>query len=97
MSALQVPCPNCGPRAASEFSFGGEFIAYPQHADETLDENYARVWLRENRHGRHHEQWFHHAGCRRWFTTTRDTANNAIASHGLTNDGRTQEGRSGDR
>ena len=79
MSGFRITCPNCGPRAASEFAFGGELIEYPSDTGEALDVNYARVWLRDNRRGSQSEQWFHHAGCRRWLTITRDTSDNVIA------------------
>jgi len=37
--------------------------------------------LKQNIAGRQPERWFHHAGCRRWFTVERDTTTNEI--HGL--------------
>ncbi len=76
MSGFRIVCPNCGERAAAEFSFGGEMIAYPDGGVESLEENYERVWLRTNARGSQSEQWFHAAGCRRWVTTVRDTATN---------------------
>jgi heterotetrameric sarcosine oxidase delta subunit len=76
MSGVQITCPNCGERAASEFTFGGEWIPYPSGAAETLEQDYARVWLRENAYGVQTEQWYHGAGCRRWFKVERDTVTN---------------------
>lgn len=78
MSGIQFLCPNCGRRAAAEFSFGGEAIAYPAGGVETPEENYERVWLRENHQGRQTERWFHFAGCRRWITVDRDTLTNEV-------------------
>jgi sarcosine oxidase, subunit delta len=79
VSGFRILCPNCGERAAAEFSFGGETIAFPVEGRETLDENYDRVWLRANGLGPQSEEWFHTAGCRRWLTVVRDTATNERA------------------
>jgi heterotetrameric sarcosine oxidase delta subunit len=76
VSGFRLVCPNCGERAASEFAFGGEAIPFPFAGSETLEENYERVWLRANTRGVQNEEWFHSAGCRRWFTAVRDTATN---------------------
>jgi heterotetrameric sarcosine oxidase delta subunit len=76
VSGFQIVCPNCGERAASEFSFGGESIAFPKNGAETPDENYERVWLRDNSRGSQTERWFHSAGCHRWITVDRDTNTN---------------------
>ena len=80
MSGFRILCPNCGERAAAEFSFGGETIPFPVGGTESLDENYDRVWLRTNARGPQSEQWFHTAGCRRWLTVIRDTATNERVS-----------------
>jgi heterotetrameric sarcosine oxidase delta subunit len=76
VSGFPIVCPNCGERAAAEFAFGGETIPFPVGGAETLEENYERVWLRANGRGLQREDWFHRAGCRRWFTAVRDTATN---------------------
>lgn len=77
--ALKINCPNCGPRPYVEFWFGGE--PRPHQADggaDALEADFARVWLRTNAAGVQSERWFHHAGCRRWLTTERDTRTNAF-------------------
>lgn len=77
--ALQIACPNCGPRFYSEFWFGGEVVARaaaPADDAAAIEADYARVWLPVNAAGRQRERWFHHAGCRRWLTATRDTLTN---------------------
>jgi heterotetrameric sarcosine oxidase delta subunit len=68
---LRIPCPNCGSRPYTEFSFGGEVPG----AD---DDDHARVWLRANVAGLQTERWFHFAGCRRWLTVDRDTRTNEV-------------------
>ena len=90
---LKVTCPNCGPRYTTEFWFGGELISHaaPAAPAETtasgapaidaLKADFARVWLRTNIAGAQHERWFHHAGCRRWLTTERDTRTNEFHDH----------------
>ena len=73
--ALQIPCPNCGPRAHTEFTFGGEErpIAAPD-----ADADFARVFLPANVAGVRRERWFHTLGCRTWFTIARDTTTDRI-------------------
>jgi heterotetrameric sarcosine oxidase delta subunit len=73
--AIRIPCPNCGPRPYTEFTFGGELR--PIDA-EGPDEDFARVFLLANVAGPQRERWFHSAGCRRWLTITRDTSDNRI-------------------
>jgi methylglutamate dehydrogenase subunit B len=73
--SLLVPCPHCGPRPFTEFTFGGELR--PIEADGP-EEDFARVYLRENAAGPQRERWFHQLGCRRWLTITRDTVTNRI-------------------
>ena len=73
--ALEVPCPNCGSRPYTEFSFGGELRAL---AGADVEEDFRRVYLPENPVGRQQERWYHEMGCRRWFTLHRDTLTNRI-------------------
>ena len=75
--SLKIPCPNCGQRPYTEFSFGGELR---ELAAESAHEDFVRVYLRENAPGPQEERWFHAAGCRRWLTLTRDTSTNKIGS-----------------
>lgn len=73
--SLRIPCPNCGERPFTEFTFGGELR--PIDAPDP-DADFARVYLRENVAGVQHERWFHMLGCRRWLTIRRDTVANRI-------------------
>ena len=73
--ALEVPCPHCGPRPYTEFTFGGEERA--THAPDP-EADFARVFLPENPAGPSRERWFHALGCRSWFTVTRDTRTDRI-------------------
>jgi sarcosine oxidase subunit delta len=72
---LLITCPYCGPRAESEFSYGGEaHIARPLDTDALTDEQWGEyLFMRKNPKGLHREQWLHAAGCRRWFNAERNT------------------------
>lgn len=72
---LKIPCPNCGLREYTEFTFGGELR--PLEASDP-GEDFARVTLRENAAGLQEERWYHLYGCRRWLTLRRDTVTNRI-------------------
>lgn len=71
--ALEVPCPNCGPRPFTELTFGGELR--PIEAPDP-ERDFERVYLRRNAPGAQEERWYHALGCRRWFTATRDQTTN---------------------
>lgn len=73
--ALQIPCPHCGPRPSSEFTFGGE--ERPIGAAD-VEADFARVFLPGNVAGVRRERWFHALGCRGWFTIARDTTTDEI-------------------
>ena len=79
---LLIPCPWCGPREASEFSYGGEAeIARPRDPDALSDADWADyLFMRKNPKGRHAERWVHSQGCRRWFNAGRDTASDDIVA-----------------
>ena len=77
VSHFHIRCPNCGPRPASEFGYGGEVRPAADPA-LTEREEIERLWLRRNVAGPQRERWFHTAGCRRYLTLTRDTRDNAI-------------------
>ncbi len=73
--ALEIPCPNCGARPYTEFTFGGELRPIGA-TDREVD--FARVFLPENPAGPQEERWFHALGCKRWLTVTRDRRTNEI-------------------
>jgi sarcosine oxidase, subunit delta len=72
---LLIPCPWCGPRQDSEFTYGGQaHIARPSPSDVASDTQWAEyLFMRTNPRGLHREQWLHAAGCRQWFNVERDT------------------------
>ena len=77
---LLIACPHCGPRDATEFTYGGDAsVRRPANPDALTDEQWADyVYLRDNPRGPHDELWHHSAGCRRWFKVRRDTRTHEI-------------------
>jgi len=77
---LLIPCPWCGPREETEFSYGGEAnIVRPKDPPALSDEEWGDyLYIRSNTRGMQLEQWCHLAGCRRWFNLSRDTVTNRI-------------------
>ena len=72
---LLIPCPYCGERAESEFSYGGEaHIRRPEAPESLSDEEWADyLFMCSNTKGVLLERWVHGGGCRRWFNAARDT------------------------
>jgi heterotetrameric sarcosine oxidase delta subunit len=77
---LLIPCPYCGEREETEFSFGDEaHIDRPAKPEELSDEEWAQyVFMHTNPKGVHFERWVHTAGCRKWFNVVRDTVSYKI-------------------
>jgi heterotetrameric sarcosine oxidase delta subunit len=77
---ILIPCPHCGERPETEFTYGGDGTvkrpADPAAADDAAWHAY--VYLRANPKGGHTEYWYHQFGCRTWFTLRRDTATHEI-------------------
>jgi sarcosine oxidase subunit delta len=72
---MRIPCPHCGSRMFTEFSFGGE-LREIDPLDGAAD--FRRVYLPSNAAGPQVERWFHTYGCRRWLTIRRDTLTNRV-------------------
>jgi len=72
---LLINCPWCGPREEIEFICGGEaHIVRPLEPAPLSDEQWADyLFMRSNIKGDQYEQWYHSAGCRRWFYAQRNT------------------------
>ncbi len=76
---LLLHCPNCGPRNAGEFRFGGEVNPRPANPTATSDADWAHyLYMRPNPLGVQKEWWFHRAGCGLWFLAERHTGNNQV-------------------
>lgn len=81
---LLIPCPRCGERPYTEFTYGGD-ASVPRPADPATATD--REWTdylyrRRNPCGRHSEYWQHGLGCRRWLKVVRDTATHEIVAVG---------------
>jgi len=72
---MKIPCPHCGPRPYTEFTFGGELRDLESPDPE---QDFTRVYLPANAPGPQDERWFHTLGCRRWLTVARDTVTNRV-------------------
>lgn len=75
---LLIPCPWCGARAQSEFTYGGDATLRRPASDAPVEAWVAFVYQRANQAGPHDELWFHGAGCRQWFRVRRDTRTHEI-------------------
>ena len=75
---MLIPCPWCGPRDVTEFSYGGDADARPPADDAPESAWSAYVYLRENPRGAHDELWQHSAGCRRWIRVKRNTLTHEV-------------------
>ena len=75
---MLVPCPWCGERDESEFSFGGEaHLERPE--DSCSDKEWTEyIFMRKNIKGKHKERWIHISGCRQWFNAVRNTTTNTF-------------------
>ncbi|HLJ96745.1 MAG TPA: sarcosine oxidase subunit delta [Gemmataceae bacterium] len=62
-------CPNCGPRDAQEFRYGGQILAIETPPGRPSSSNLP---------GPQHERWFHRFGCRRWLVAVRDVRTNEV-------------------
>ncbi len=72
---LLIPCPYCGAREETEFSYGGQaHIERPKQPDQLSDEAWADyLFMKDNTKGVFLERWVHTHGCRRWFNAARNT------------------------
>lgn len=77
---MLIPCPHCGDRAQTEFSYGGDAtIKRPDDANSMPIEDWLDyVYLRDNPRGPHSEWWHHTGGCRRWIQVRRNTQTHEI-------------------
>jgi sarcosine oxidase subunit delta len=75
---LLIVCPYCGPRAQTEFSYGGDASRRRPADDAGTEAWFDYVYLRNNPRGPHREHWQHVAGCRAWLAVERDTLTHAI-------------------
>jgi len=77
---LLIPCPFCGPRAETEFVYGGPATATRPDPPEAIDDAGWVDWLTVPENGPRPvpEHWCHARGCGLWLTVVRDTATHEI-------------------
>ncbi len=80
---LIVPCPNCGPRNASDLRYVGESRPRPDPNASSPKEWRAYLYERANPAGRLRETWYCRSGCRRYFALERDTVTNEFTNSPL--------------
>lgn len=81
---LRIPCPVCGLRDETEFSYGEDAsVRRPDmnEADQKVWHDY--VFIRDNPRGPHKEYWHHVSGCRQWIVVDRDTLTHEIFGSAL--------------
>jgi sarcosine oxidase subunit delta len=70
---LLIPCPNCGDRDETEFSYGGPARSLPElDGNSDADDWHRALHLRDHSNKPRSEFWYHHAGCEHWIMLTRD-------------------------
>jgi sarcosine oxidase subunit delta len=80
---IRIPCPHCGLRDHSEFTFLGDASVTRPQDGETPDlgrggEWSAYLFQRRNHRGRAEELWQHVHGCRAWLVVSRDTVTHEV-------------------
>ena len=82
---MRIPCPYCGSRDASEFSYSGDATQTRPPA-ENADAMFDYVYLRDNPVGVHREYWYHAAGCHAWLKVTRNVSTHEVIDAVLAHD-----------
>ncbi len=81
---LTIPCPYCGNRPYTEFSYGGDASnprpSDPMTSNDTDWTDY--LYRHRNPAGPHIEYWQHANGCRRWMKVVRDTSTQQVLGAG---------------
>jgi len=77
---MLIPCPHCGERPHSEFTYGVDAtLRRPADPAGTADEDWtAYLYIRRNPEGPHRELWHHTLGCEQWLEVERDTLSHRI-------------------
>ncbi len=84
---IRIPCPFCGLRDHSEFSYEGDAtVEYPA-LDASEDAWFEAVFLRDNPRGPHREYWRHAFGCGAFLEVVRDTVTHEISEVKLAHPG----------
>ncbi len=74
---LIIPCPWCGERDESEFSYGGLARPLPSLDADAAAWRHA-LYSCDNPMGWREELWFHGFGCRQWIVVRRHTVSQKV-------------------
>jgi heterotetrameric sarcosine oxidase delta subunit len=85
---MLIPCPFCGARDGSEFSYLGDATLRRPKAGDPDDAMFDYVYLRDNPAGPLEEYWYHAAGCHSWLVVERDTLTHSILGARVADRGR---------
>lgn len=87
---LRLPCPLCGLRDETEFTYGGDANRNrPAESETDASAWHDYVFLRDNPRGPHREYWHHVSGCRQWLVVERNTLTHEIGAAWLAREGKT--------
>jgi heterotetrameric sarcosine oxidase delta subunit len=77
---MLIPCPFCGPRQETEFTYAGPDMGLrPEDAGALSSEDWVRaLTVPPNPLGPVREHWRHSRGCGAWVTIRRDTRTHDI-------------------
>jgi heterotetrameric sarcosine oxidase delta subunit len=73
---MLIPCPNCGPRNASEFRHAGDAPARPDANNATRTQWRSYLYDKRNPAGWTAEVWYHGSGCRQFISVERHRTTN---------------------
>jgi heterotetrameric sarcosine oxidase delta subunit len=77
---MLIPCPVCGLRDQSEFTYGGDAtVVRPELSDGDASHWADYVYDRRNPKGPHREYWHHVHGCRSWLIVARNTETHDVS------------------
>jgi heterotetrameric sarcosine oxidase delta subunit len=77
---LLIPCPHCGLRDLTEFTYSGDASVTRPPAPEDVDDAawIEYLYMRTNNKGPHEELWQHTHGCRQLVRVCRDVTNHEV-------------------
>ncbi len=75
---ILIPCPHCGDRNSSEFTYAGEVHSRPSPGDARQGPWRDYLYGKDNPAGWTEERWFHGSGCGKYLRAERHTVTNEI-------------------
>ena len=85
---MLIPCPHCGTRPHSEFTYGGDATLGPRPDGTSSEAEWMDfLYLRGNPCGPHREYWHHTLGCDEWIVVERDTLTHRVGASSLAGKG----------